>query len=335
MFSAARRSAFATLLFALAACGPGASDYSDNAPTPFNVVLVTLDGVRWQELFAGSDPLHDREPRALFKNFHDKVAPRGALYGDLREGSEMVVTTTANASLPGYMSILAERPHGCLTNFCERIKVPTMVDRMRDELSLPQDKVQVVAAWPRLKNAVSSRDDVARVLAGTFRQEDEATHPERALLSDALQTDRGAVLEGFRRLKGKPRFLMLSLLDSDRFGHFNDYPKYAASLAAYDALLVELVARLDAAHEFGANTALVITTDHGRGLWDQWGEHGPQTPSSRNVWAFVMLPKNAAGWSLAAKKARRFDHDDVRYTVEVLLGLGTPQGKTGFVERTK
>jgi hypothetical protein len=66
-------------LWAMAGCGPGVGETRRglNAPTDFNVVLVTFDGLRWQELFGQSDPLLTPSVRAMFPRFWAKVAPRG------------------------------------------------------------------------------------------------------------------------------------------------------------------------------------------------------------------------------------------------------------------
>lgn len=221
------------------------------------------------------------------------------------------------------MSIYGEEAQGCVTNSCGRIGVQTFTDRLHDELGFTRDEVQVIAAWDKLKLAVSSRDDVAAVQAGEVHAQGEGGELEQALIDEGYEFDRLPVMAARQLLPDRPRFLHLALWDSDRYGHQGDYARYLKVLRAYDRLLVELAAALD------DDTALVITTDHGRGIADQWSEHGPHLPGSARTWAFVMLPRNAR-FTLEAPAARRFDHHDVRYTVETLFGLGTP-GSTGFI----
>lgn len=320
----------------LSACGPRAVDeYRPDEPTDYNVVLVTFDGVRWQELFGGADPLLTPSPEVLFPQFWEKVAPRGVMYGDPAAHSQMQVATAANASLPGYMSIYAETEQDCLTNACPRIRVRTFVDRLHDELGLKKEDVAVFATWWKLRLAVSSRDDVALVRASVHEPGRGLGQPPRGEPDLAYDFDRGTALDAPRYLSdSEPRFLHVAMLDSDRFGHQNQYQRYARVLRAYDRLLVELVERLDDAGAYGRKTALIVTTDHGRGLWDQWQDHGPQVPASADVWAFVMLPPDATGLALVPPDARRFDHHDVRYTIETLFGLSTKSSagySTGFV----
>ncbi|MBL8956879.1 MAG: alkaline phosphatase family protein [Myxococcaceae bacterium] len=307
----------------LAACVSPEPVVGPNAPTGHSVVLVTLDGVRWQELFLGEDPLLVREPKPIFERFWAELAPRGQVYGDPTNGEDVRAATATNASLPAYMSLYAEVAQGCFTNECGRIGVRTLADRLHDELGFAREQVQVIAAWRKLELAVSSRDEVAEVEAGAVNAPGEGHAPERALIAEGYESDRLPVLALREKLPERPRFLHLALWDSDRYGHQGDYARYVNVLRAYDRLLIEISEGLD------DQTALVVTTDHGRGIADQWSEHGPQLPASSRVWAFV-LPPRAGDFTLEAPRARRFDHHDVRYTIEALFGLGTP-GSKGFV----
>jgi hypothetical protein len=308
------------------ACGAAPGPHGPNAPTDYNVVLVTLDGVRWQEFFGGMDPLlaPNASPEPLFAHFRRRLAPRGALYGNPAANSEMNTSNLANASLAGYTSIFAEVEQGCATNFCAQIAVPTFLDRLRDELQIPREDLAVFATWPKVALAVTGRGDVAEVRVGS-----DMPPWGHQLMDVTFEMDRGTVAHGFEYLiQHSPRFFYLALLDSDRYGHQGNYPLYAEVLRAYDRLLVKLLDRIDAG---GRKTALIITTDHGRGLWDQWTEHGPHTPAAARVWAFVMLPTDAAELALEAPDARAFNHHDVRYTIEALFGLSAPS--TGFIRR--
>ena len=308
---------------ACAACGAPAPTYRQNAPTPWSVVLVTFDGVRWQELFEGTDPVLTRDDGPVFERFWAELAPRGVTYGDVRAGHQLKVATSTNASLPGYMSIYGEVPQGCATNACGPIGVPTFVDRLHDELQLEKKQLEVVSAWLNVRYAVTSRDDVAVV---KIPGDDTGGWGE---LDEPFEFDRGTAPTGLQALTvRRPRFLHVALLDSDRFAHRGDYPRYLAVLRAYDRWLAELAGYLD------ERTALIVTTDHGRGLWDQWTEHGPQVPASSRAWAYVRLPAAASGLSLEDPGARAFDHHDVRYTIETLFGLSTASTSgysTGFI----
>src|SRR3954453_21486131 len=92
---------------------------------PRNVVLVTADGLRWQELFTGIDPMlmneksagmqeADKLRKELWKDspearrsallpfFWTKLAPLGIVAGNVRKGSSVEVTNGFRVSYPGY-----------------------------------------------------------------------------------------------------------------------------------------------------------------------------------------------------------------------------------------
>jgi phosphopentomutase len=123
--------------------------------------------------------------------------------------------------------------------------------------------------------------------------------------------------KAFAYLKAnKPRFLYISLNDADERGHAGDYSGYLKALRQYDAWLVELVAALDAMGDYGANTTLIVTTDHGRGLLWDWRNHGGR-PMSRRVWMYARHPR----MSRKGLTVLGGSHVDLRPTIEKALGL--------------
>lgn len=334
------RSILLTLVFlvALAACAPAPEVYDQNAPTPYNVVLVTLDGVRLHELFDGEDGRLTRNPTPIFDALHQQLLPRGRLYGDPRDRSEVKTGSTMNGTLPSFTALYAESPQGCFDNLCERVKVTTFLDRLHDELGLSRDDLAVYGAWPRLDRAVTGRDDVATVVTRNAYEGTISEHPEAALVDASMEWDPATVVDAFAALARHPRYLHIALVDSDRFGHRGDYARHTTVLRAYDRLLAELSARLSAAGEWEQNTALIVATDHGRGFGEGWKDHGPLVTESSGVWVFVMLPPAAKSLALVPVDARTFDHHDVRFTIETLFGLSTAARvghSTGFVELTR
>ena len=82
-----------------------------------NVILITLDGVRWQEFFNGSDPLLSKNISSeyyghAFPLFWEKYSHQSAIYGHRKSGSPMS-TDAVPVSLPGYKSIFLGHDHDC------------------------------------------------------------------------------------------------------------------------------------------------------------------------------------------------------------------------------
>src|SRR5687768_1677035 len=99
-----------------AACASGGSEQ--------RLILVTIDGTRWQEVFRGADeamwptkgtsgPLPYRgtsaeeRRRALMPFLWDMVVARGQIFGDADAGSVFNVQNPHRVSYPGYHDLLS------------------------------------------------------------------------------------------------------------------------------------------------------------------------------------------------------------------------------------
>ncbi|MGB0764959.1 MAG: phosphoglyceromutase, partial [Luminiphilus sp.] len=97
--------------------------FSQNVRSADQVLLITLDGLRWQELFGGADaelindPTFTRDPEATKKEFWrdtpearrqalmpffwSTIAAQGTLYGNRNLGSPVAVRNDQLFSYPG------------------------------------------------------------------------------------------------------------------------------------------------------------------------------------------------------------------------------------------
>src|SRR5690349_7622019 len=123
------------MLLALSGCGAadGARGRLCRATAPVgawrasHVVLVTIDGVRWQEIFVGTEGARARQSLTaaqLTPTLH-ALAARGVALG--MPGTPPFVASGPNfVSLPGYREIVGARA-GCLTNECGHVDEPTLL----------------------------------------------------------------------------------------------------------------------------------------------------------------------------------------------------------------
>src|SRR5262245_49738743 len=108
-------------------CGGASSSTSLNttttvqAPLRAPVVIVTIDGVRWQEIFHGTDPEYAEPPRvdppqSIVPNLYRLGTERGAFIGASGHGL-IEASGPEYISLPGYSEIFSGRSnHGCASN---------------------------------------------------------------------------------------------------------------------------------------------------------------------------------------------------------------------------
>lgn len=307
-----------------------------------NVIFVTLDGVRWKEVFHGTDPGQTLDPNPkIFSFLTGPLASQGVLVGDKARGETVRVGNHYFNSLPGYQSIMAGAPQPCRSNLCGRTPVETMQERILLDLDLSPEQVATISSWEKIAFAVEHVEGATFVNAGNrplLMGESAPLSEEDALINEQqtkdpapwkdARRDKYTIAHALNYLKAKrPRFLYISLNDSDEWGHRGQYDNYISTLRQQDAWLKEIVATLDTMGEYGKNTTLIVTTDHGRGEGNEWTEHGAGFADSGSVWIYGRSPYTASeirSQTRAPAASVVYSHLDIRPTIEATFGL-TPK----------
>jgi hypothetical protein len=313
---------------------PAAPPAQATRPAP-RVVLVTIDGARWQDVFGGGDPaLADErvlgawaDPIDLLPRLHG-LAASGVAFGDDAEGCGIVRTHgSSNLSLPGYLELLGGRSTRCHWNGCERTDLPSILDDA-ERAGIPSASI---ASWEVLERAASDGTSGAFVAAGarawspppakgnleTMLASAARVGPFPGTVRTAYRPDsatRAIALEYLR--SASPRLLHVGLGDTDEWAHRGNYVGYLRALHEADAFVGEII---DALQEKGARdaTTILVTTDHGRGR--DFREHGPSRPESGRVFLFAAGPRVAEPGTRCA--SRDIELPDVGATIRRLLDL--------------
>jgi hypothetical protein len=253
------------------------------APAPPRAVLVTLDGVRWQDFLRGEDG--DDAP--VFPCVHELVKSRGVALADGAGCGIVRPAGRAYLSLPGYLEIFSGAENGCWSNECPRTAKPTVLDDLHAS-GLERGALWSVSSWSRIARAASDSDASAIVLAGTNVAEAPAGDTELADIlaegkkaggfpgtSNAYRPDTYTVDAALHVLASDSwRFVHVGLGDADEYGHRADREHYMKALAESD----DAICRMQRVAEDGDPTLFVVVADHGRA--DDFVEHGPQHPES-------------------------------------------------------
>jgi len=296
-------------------------------PRPRNVILITLDGARHQEIFTGLDAgivragLKEKETlerSALYKRYwagsaedrREKVMPffwgewvkrHGSIAGNRALGSRVVVTNRHRFSYPGYAEILtgAARPR-IASNDNKRYEFPTLLDVLMRRLSLSQTQVAAFGSWETFNWIVSNRDDAFTINAGyeAFDSKD----PEMRQLSraqfetqtpwDTVRNDMYTFRLALAHLRtARPRALYLALGETDDWAHDERYDRVIQTLERTDGWFRELWTWLQSDEQYRDNTAILVTVDHGRGRSPKiWGRHGEHVEGADETWAAFIGP---------------------------------------------
>jgi hypothetical protein len=293
-----------------------------------NVILITLDGVRTQEIFGGMDPLivnggeehsgiYDLERaldrywrptvrarrEALMPFFWKELAPQGIVLGNELAGSRMTPVNPHLFSAPGYAEILTGRYQPEVTsNELKRYDHATLLDYVQQALSLDFTEVAMIGSWEGFKYLASNREDAFFTNGGYETVPVEYSTPRMDFLGK-LQHSVMALWEVGRSdaistelaleylRQHRPRLLYLALGEGDDWTHARRYDRYLDYLHVADSFLSEIWTTLESLDFYRGKTTIVMTTDHGRGQTpEDWIEHEEGIAGSEKIWAAFIGP---------------------------------------------
>lgn len=342
-----------------AAAHPAALPCTDPRPSPpsqqaENVILFTLDGLRWQEVFGGVDealmteeaggvedldvtredfwrPAPEESRRAIMPFLWDVIAPAGQVFGNVWRGSEMLVTNGRNFSYPCYHEMLGGFPDESIDSNAKRLNSnPNVLEWIASQPGF-EGRVAAFAAWDVFPYILNEPRAGIPVNAGWELLDDVPLTPRQELLNDLMRTSlhesedvRSDELTFFAALeyleKEQPRVLFVSLDGTDAGSHarrYHDYLSYARMGDEYVRLLWEKAQSIE---QYAGKTTLIFTVDHGRGdPPDEWRGHGADYEGSEQIWLSAMGPGTAALGERA--DVATLTESQVAATIAALLGL--------------
>lgn len=318
--------------------GAGSAAGAAKPTSDGRVVLVTIDGVRAEDVFGGADLTlrpgskieHLTTPEAVMPRTHRLVATRGVALGAERAGCGVVRTASgANVSLPGYLEIFTGRRTRCRDNHCARTQTPTVLDEAADAGLAP---VASIGSWDLLDRAVTRGSSPVLVAEGAQKWpgsrpivdgqleafvsagEDAEPYPGSGRYRPDDYTT-AIALEYLRT--SAPPVLHVGLGDADEWGHRNDYPAYLDAIGRADAFIGKLADTLDTMGDIGARTTVIITTDHGRNR--DFQHHGAFSATSARTFV-IAFGARVASRGIACPE-RDVTLADVAPTIRALVGL--------------
>ena len=323
-------------------------------PPAHNVVLVMTDGLRWQELFHGADaalltpdryydhrsvddlrkqflaPTAEERRKLLMPFVWGTLVPQGEMFGDRDLGSDASVTNGFNFSYPGYSETLTG--HGD-PRIASNDNVPnpdeTVLEWLNKQPGL-EHSAAAFGAWAVINGIVNKDRCGFPVNAGYDALLMQPMTPRLALLNeqkadaprvwDDEPFDAPEFATAMEYVEAKhPRVLFISLGETDDWAHSNNYGEYLLSAHRVDAYLQQLWTKLQSMPQYRGHTALIFTTDHGRGAdAEGWKSHGHQLPESK----YIFIGLLGAGITPARPQAQAapVTQSQIAATMAALLG---------------
>ena len=326
----------------------------ENKPGQNHVILITLDGLRWQELFTGADSslindrtyVHDSVELAqlfwsedmderrlkLMPFFWTEIASNGVLMGNRNYGSKVNVTNNQWFSYPGYNEILAGFADENIDSN-DKIDNPneTVLEFVNKQPGF-ENRVSAFASWDVFPFIINESRSGVYVNAGFEPTTDDNLTEKEELLNKLQEqiprTWNTVRVDAFTHhyaleyiFKHKPRLVYISYGETDDFAHEGRYDQYLKSARQTDAFIKELWQMVNSDPEYAGSTSFLITTDHGRGSEpkDSWRSHGTSIDGADQIWFAAIGPMvKTLGES---KTEQQFFQNQVAATVAAMLGL--------------
>jgi dienelactone hydrolase len=289
-----------------------------------NVVLITTDGLRWQEVFGGAEEAlltkeaGVAEPDALRREFwRDSAAARreallpflwtvlakqGQLYGNPDRGSVARVTNGRNFSYPGYNELLSGLADPRIDSNDKKPNPNVTVLEWLSGRAPYRGKVAAFASWDVFPWIINRERSGIVVNAG-FEPVTTAGEGRDMALLNQLLADTTPVADGVRHdsftyvaslahvQAARPRVLYISYGETDDWAHAGRYDHYLHAAQRFDRFTRQLWDEMQRLDQYRGKTTFVITTDHGRGRGlTGWKSHGEKVPESENIWIGVLGP---------------------------------------------
>jgi predicted AlkP superfamily pyrophosphatase or phosphodiesterase len=328
---------------------------SSQAQKTENIIIITTDGFRWQEAFKGMDEALARDKKFnqndsayIYKKYwtenenerREKLMPfmwsvlakKGQIYGNRSLGNKVNNANPYWFSYPGYNEIMT----GYADTLINSNKYPanpniTVLEFLNKQAKI-KGKVAAFGAWDAFDTILNEKRAGFPVVSA-FDKVGGKSPTERqklinAMLADSFKpfheeecldvfTHYGALEE----LKtNKPKVLYISYGETDEWAHAGFYRSYLDAAHQVDAWIKEIWDFVQNDPQYKDKTALVFTTDHGRGdlIKAEWTSHGPQIKDASEIWFATMGPKIEAKGEM--KEKNQLYQDQFAQTMAKIMG---------------
>lgn len=294
-----------------------------------NVVLVLVDGLRWQEVFRGAD-------RSLIEHEKGGVADRaavtaeywregsvtrratlmpflwstiereGQILGDRTAESPATVVNGLKFSYPGYSEMLVGFHDPRVDSNAKKPNPNVTVLEFLHGRPGFAGKVAAFGVWDVVPSIVNRERCGFYVNAGFEPVLVEPISAEQALLNrlklelpkqwssmppDAIGFH--AMLEYTRA--HAPRVLYFTFGETDEFAHEGRYDRYLEAARRTDGFLRELWTTLQSMPSHRGTTTMIVAADHGRGRGpDDWSKHDKDVDGAEEIWIAAIGPDTPA-----------------------------------------
>jgi hypothetical protein len=328
-----------------------------NNPTPNSktraVVLIVLDGFRWQEVFDGAKhdlmdakrggaqdtaqlrkdfwrdtPEEGREPLLPF--LWTVVAKQGQIYGNQHKGNVAQVTNGFKFSYPGYNEMATGVPDPRVNS---NEFGPIRTRRCSSGSIMSRSftiRWRFFGTWEMFNNIFRAKQSGVLVRAGWNLPWAEQLTPREQLRKKLYETSTRVedddvpdslthedLLDYLQT--HSPRALFVGHGETDDWAHAGKYDLVRQAAPEDDQRIADLWNTMQATPEYHGRVTFIVTCDPGRGGGlKRWRDHDKNIAGAENVWIAVIGPDTPATGEMT--NVPRVTQNQIAATIAELLG---------------
>lgn len=312
---------------------------SSQAQPAENIIVVTTDGFRWQEVFNGMDSAIAVNPsfnqgdsvylfntywspdatlrrKKLLPFLWSTVAEKGQLHGNRGYGNKVDNANPHWFSYPGYSEILTGFVDTAInTNAYPPNPHTTVLEFLARQPKL-KGKVAAFGAWEAFDRILNEKRSGIPVVSAFDKSGGTAPTAQQKLVNAMLEDSykpwhKDECLDVFTHYAAmealktsKPRVLYIAYGETDEWAHGAQYRNYLNAAHQVDAWLAQLWFFVQSDPQYKNKTVLFLTTDHGRGdvIKKEWTGHGRSIQDSHQIWFAVLGGATPAGGEIKSNE---------------------------------
>jgi hypothetical protein len=296
-----------------------------------NIIVITTDGFRWQDVFTGMDSslandnkYNQDDSEYIFKHYWSpdledrrklllpfiwsKIASEGQLFGNRNAGCKVNNANHYWYSYPGYNEILTGYPDTAIKNNSFADNPNTNVLAFLNRQNKLKGKVAAFGAWYAFDKIINEKRSGIPVFSAFDNVGGKLPNANERLINtmnhDAYRPfgedeclDVFTHYSAMEYLKNKkPRVLYIAYGETDEWAHAGQYRSYLDAAHQFDAWLKQIWDLIQKDPQYKNKTTLFIATDHGRGTAtkEDWRHHNQDYPGSSEIWFGVLGPDSPA-----------------------------------------
>ena len=292
-----------------------------------NVIILTTDGFRWQEVFNGIDTAlatrsdyNQEDGLELLKKYwandtserREKLLPflwgtvakKGQLYGNRNYGNKVDNANPYWFSYPGYSEFFCGYVDTLVNSNSYGNNPNTTLLEFLNHQKDYNNQVAAFGAWEAF-NRILNEENCGFPVVAAFDSCGGKTPDANQRLINAMLKDsykpfgEDECLDVFTQYEAleylqtkKPKVFYVSYGETDEWAHDHRYRDYLNAANRFDEYARQIWNFIQHDPQYKDKTALFVTVDHGRGdkTKSEWTSHGQKIEDSHEIWFGLMGP---------------------------------------------